>query len=95
MPRPEKIRLGETLLHQKLISQEQLKLALDEQRRTGRKLGRALIDNNFVTEDQIAEGLARQFNVPYINLKFANVNAETARRLSEIHARRHRAIVLE
>jgi MSHA biogenesis protein MshE len=93
--RPEKIRLGETLLQQKLISQEQLKFALDEQRRTGRKLGRVLIDNNFVSEDQIAEGLARQFNVPYVNLKFANVNAETARRLSEMHARRHRAIVLE
>ena len=93
--RPEKIRLGETLIQQKLISQEQLKVALDEQRRTGRKLGRVLIDNAFVTEDQIAEGLARQFNIPYVNLKFANVNAETARRLSEMHARRHRAIVLE
>ncbi len=95
MPRPEKIRLGETLVQQKLISQEQLKFALDEQRRSGRKLGRILVDNGYVTEDQICEGLARQFNIPYINLKFANVHAETARRLPETHARRHRSIVLE
>jgi len=40
MPRPVKIRLGEILTQQKLLSQEQLKFALDEQKRTGRKLGR-------------------------------------------------------
>ena len=40
MPRPEKIRLGEMLVNQKLISQEQLEFALAEQKRTGRKLGR-------------------------------------------------------
>jgi len=95
VPRPEKIRLGEMLIQQKLISQEQLKVALDEQKRTGRKLGRVMIDQGFVTEDQIAEGLARQFNIPYVNLKFTNVNGEAARKLSEMHARRHRAIVLE
>jgi len=93
--RPEKIRLGETLVQQRLISQEQLKFALDEQRRSGRKLGRILVENGFVTEDQICEGLARQFNIPYVNLKFVNIAPEVARKLPETHARRHRAIVLE
>jgi MSHA biogenesis protein MshE len=93
--RPEKIRLGETLLLQKLISSEQLKFALDEQRRSGRKLGRILIENGFVTEDQICEGLAKQFDIPYLNLKFINVAAAIARKLPEMHARRHRALLLE
>jgi len=93
--RPEKIRLGETLLLQKLISQEQLRLALEEQRRTGRKLGRVLIEQGFVTEDQICEGLAKQFGIPYINLKYANVSPAVARKLPEMYARRHRALVLE
>jgi MSHA biogenesis protein MshE len=93
--KPEKFRLGETLVQQKLISQEQLKLGLDEQRRSGRKLGRILVENGFVTEDQICEGLARQFNIPYVNLKFVNIPPELARKLPETHARRHRAIVLE
>jgi len=93
--KPEKFRLGETLVQQKLISQEQLKLALDEQRRSGRKLGRILVENGFVTEDQICEGLARQFNIPYVNLKFVNIPPDIARKLPETQARRHRAIVLE
>ncbi|HLU77683.1 MAG TPA: ATPase, T2SS/T4P/T4SS family [Burkholderiales bacterium] len=95
MGRPEKIRLGETLLLQKLISQEQLKLALDEQRRSGRKLGRVLVEHGFVTEDQICEGLSKQFGIPYLNLKFVNVVPAIARKLPEMHARRHRALVLE
>ena len=95
MGKPEKFRLGETLVQQKLISQEQLKLALDEQRRSGRKLGRILVENGFVTEDQICEGLARQFNIPYVNLKFVNIPPDIARKLPETQARRHRAIVLE
>jgi hypothetical protein len=93
--RPEKFRLGETLVQQKLISQEQLKIGLDEQRRSGRKLGRILVENGFVTEDQICEGLARQFNIPYVNLKFFNIPPDVARKLPETHARRHRAIALE
>ena len=40
--RPERIRLGDLLLQQKLISQEQLKAALEDQARSGRKLGKVL-----------------------------------------------------
>ncbi len=95
MGRPEKIRLGDVLIQQKLISQEQLKFVLEQQRRNGRKLGRLLIENGFVTDDQICDGLARQFGIPYINLKFYNLQPEIALKLPETYARRHRAIVLE
>ncbi len=95
MARPEKIRLGDLLVQQKLLSQDQLKFALEEQKRSGRKLGRVLVDNAFVSEDQISEALARQLNIPYINLKYYNVNLEIVRRLSESQARRFRALALE
>ncbi|MEW6314279.1 MAG: GspE/PulE family protein [Pseudomonadota bacterium] len=95
MSRPEKIRLGEAFVQQKLISQEQLKLALDQQKRSGRRLGRIFVENGFVTEEQISEALAKQLNIPYINLKYYNVNPELARRLPEAQARRFRALVLE
>jgi len=42
MTRPEKIRLGDLLVNQGLLTAEQLKLALDEQKRSGRKLGRTI-----------------------------------------------------
>ena len=41
MGRPEKIRLGDLLIAQKVISQEQLKLGLEHQKKSGRRLGRA------------------------------------------------------
>ncbi len=95
MARPEKIRLGDLLVQQKLISQDQLKFALEEQKRSGRKLGRVLVDNAYVSEDQISEALAKQLNIPFINLKYYTVNLEIVRRLSESQVRRFRALVLE
>lgn len=95
MARPEKVRLGDLLVLQKLISQEQLTFVLEQQKRTGRKLGRMLVDNAFVTEDQISEALSKQLNIPHINLKYYNINAELVKLLPENQARRFRAIVLE
>ncbi|PHV05510.1 MSHA biogenesis protein MshE [Janthinobacterium sp. BJB412] len=95
MARPEKVRLGEILVQQKLLSEEQLGLALAEQKRSGRKLGRVFIENGYVSEDQISGALARQLDIPYLNLKFYNINAEIVRLLPETQARRFRALVLE
>ncbi|MFD2367235.1 GspE/PulE family protein [Pseudoduganella sp. GCM10020061] len=95
MARPEKVRLGEILVQQKLLSEEQLAQALQEQKRSGRKLGRVFIENGFVTEEQISGALARQLAIPYINLKFYNTSPDVVRLLPETAARRFRAIVLE
>ena len=95
MARPEKVRLGEILVQQKLLTEEQLGMALTEQKRSGRKLGRVFIEHGYVTEEQISGALARQLDSPYINLKFFNINAELVRLLPETQARRFRALVLE
>lgn len=95
MARPEKVRLGEILVGQKFISEEQLKLALEEQKRTGRKLGRFLVEQSYVTEEQISEAIAKQLNIPFINLKFYNLKPELVRLLPETQARRFRAVVME
>src|SRR3954468_7024935 len=95
MARPEKVRLGEILVQQKLLSEEQLGIALSDQKRSGRKLGRVFVENGFVTEEQISGALARQLDIPYINLKFYNINPDVVRLLPETQARRFRALVLE
>jgi MSHA biogenesis protein MshE len=95
MARPEKIRIGNLLVQEKMISQEQLSLALEQQKRSGRKLGRVLIENGFATEEAISEALAKQLKIPYLNLKFYNVNLSVARTLPEMQARRFRALLLE
>lgn len=94
MARPEKIRLGDLLVQQSLITAEQLKLALDEQKRTGRKLGRVLVESGFVTEEGISTALARQLGSDFIDLRQFNPKTELIKLLPETQARRLRALVL-
>jgi MSHA biogenesis protein MshE len=95
MARPEKIRLGEILLQQKLMSEDQLQFALAEQKRTGRKLGRLFVENRFVTEDQISDAMAKQLNISFVNLKQYNIKPDIVKKLPELQARRFRALILE
>ncbi len=95
MPRPKTIRLGEVLIQQSLVTEEQLAFAIAEQKRSGRKIGRICVENGFVTEDGISRALAKQLDIPYINLKYYNVNPTVVRLLPETQARRFRAIALE
>src|SRR5476649_396145 len=95
MARPEKVRIGNLLVQEKLISQEQLTLALEQQKQSGRKLGRVLIENGYATEDGISATLAKQLKIPYLNLKHYNINVQVARVLPEMLARRFRALLLE
>jgi MSHA biogenesis protein MshE len=95
MVRPEKIRLGDLLVSQKLLTEAQLKLALDQQKKTGRKLGRVIVDNGFMTEESLSEALAKQLNVPFVNLKVFDLNLAVVKLLPEAQARRFRALALE
>ena len=93
--RPQRLRIGDVLVAHKTISQEQLKLALEEQKRSGRRLGRVLVDMGFTNEAGIAQGLARQLNLAFVNLKMYNFNRAIVQKLPEAAARRFRAIALE
>jgi MSHA biogenesis protein MshE len=90
-----KIRLGDLLVQNNLINDEQLKTALSEQRQSGRKLGATLIALNMVTEDQLLELLSKHLNVPLIKIDDYRVNPEAVKLLPEIQARRYRALVLD
>ncbi len=93
--RPEKMRLGDVLVQQRLISQEQLQQTLDLQRTTGKKVGRLLIETGIITEELLANGLARQLRIPFVNLKTFPFRAEVVKLLPESSARRFKALVLE
>jgi MSHA biogenesis protein MshE len=95
MARPEKIRLGDLLIQQGLLTDEQLKFALDEQKRSGRKLGRIVVESSFVTEEAISQALARQLQLPFVDLKQFNPKPELINLLPEAQARRFRAVVLD
>ena len=94
MARPEKIRLGDLLIQQGMLTDEQLRFALDEQKRSGRKLGRIVVDSAFVTEEAISQALARQLQIPFVDLQHFNPQPELISLLPEAQARRFRAVVL-
>ena len=95
MARPEKIRLGDLLIQQGLLTDEQLMFALDEQKRSGRKLGRIVVESAFVTEEAISQALARQLKIHYVDLKHFNPKPQLIALLPEAQARRFRAVVLD
>ena len=95
MPPPQKVRLGDLLIQQGLLTDEQLKLSLDEQKRTGRKLGRVFVESGYVTEEGISQALARQLRIPFIDLKNFSPKPDLIKLLPEAPARRFRALVLE
>ena len=93
--RKQKVRLGELLIQSKIISDEQLQQALAEQKRSGRKIGRVLVDLGALTEDQLHHALAGQLELPFVDIRHAKIDPKLVRALPESHARRYRAIVLQ
>ncbi len=67
MPRYK--RLGDILIAEGLITQEQLKTALAEQESEGGKLGEILVKLGFLTEEQIVLALSKQLTLPYVSLE--------------------------
>ena len=96
MKRPRlKMRLGDLLVHEQIISEEQLQKALEQQRISGRKLGATLTDLGYISEQQLLEFLAQQLKLPLISISERKIPAEAFKLLPEVQARRHRALVIE
>lgn len=90
----KKIRIGDLLIANGLINEDQLKTALSEQKNTGRRLGQTLIDMNLVGENEIVKLLSEHFGLPFINLSRFQFDEALVRQLPETLARRFRAILL-
>lgn len=91
----KKIRIGDLLIQNGIITEDQLMTALGEQKKSGRKLGQALIDLGYVDEDSLLNLLSRQLEIPFVQLKHYQFNQELIKKLPEALARRFRAIVLD
>jgi MSHA biogenesis protein MshE len=89
------MRLGDLLVHEAIISSEQLHEALASQRMSGRKLGDTLIDLGFISEHQLLRFLAQQLNIPFLDITQRRIDPEQAQLIPETYARRYRALVLE
>ncbi len=88
------VRLGEILIKESLITQEQLQKALDFQRTNGGKLGSCLTKMGFITDDDITGVLSRQYGVPSINLKFYEIDPNVIKLIPQDTALRYQVIPL-
>ena len=64
-----KLYLGEILVKNKAITPEQLQIALYEQKASGEFLGAILLRKRLITEKDLLQGLAEQFEVPFMSIK--------------------------
>ena len=92
--RLQKIRLGDLLVQNGIITAAQLDMALTQQRESGRKLGQELIAQHLVTEEDLLNFLARQLHLERIDLSRQALDPQLVSQLPESLARRYRAIPL-
>ena len=84
--------LGEMLVAANLIDEVQMKIALAEQRQTGKRFGSTLVDLKFVDENVLAAFLSRQIDVPCISLLHIDIPKKVLRRMNRNSALECQAI---
>src|ERR1700726_1904100 len=87
-------RLGEILVKDSLISSDQLKQALDFQKKNGGRLGTCLVKMGIVSDEDITAVLSRQYGVPSINLKFYEVDPAVIKLVPQETAVRYQIVPL-
>lgn len=87
--------LGQRLLESGLIDEQQLDLALREQKRQGRKLGEVLIDLGFVAPGTITDALATEAKTQVVDVLDVDIDPEVMALVDYDTARRHRVVPLE
>ncbi|MDZ7925154.1 MAG: MSHA biogenesis protein MshE, partial [Marinagarivorans sp.] len=95
MASQQRIRIGDLLVAQQIITSEQLSNALVEQKKSGHKLGRQLIEMAYVEENTLLTLLSKQLNYPFIELKQFRFDKELVQLLPETVSRRYRVVVLK
>lgn len=66
--RRERMRLGDLLIKQNVLTEEELKKALELQKGSGKKIGEVLVDNGFITEEMIVRALQMQLGLKVVQL---------------------------
>jgi len=74
--RMTKKRLGELLLQEGVINEEQLNESLEEQQQTGELIGDILVRKGFCTESDVARTISTQFSFPYISVMHYYISPE-------------------
>ncbi|MBI5344187.1 MAG: type II secretion system protein GspE, partial [Deltaproteobacteria bacterium] len=85
-------RIGELLLREKLISQEQLKKAIEEQKKSGGRLGYNLTRLGYISEKDLTAFLSKQYGIPTVDLASQEIDPEIVKLIPEDVAQKYQVI---
>ncbi|HEX8964129.1 MAG TPA: GspE/PulE family protein [Rhodocyclaceae bacterium] len=93
-PRPRRL-IGQVLLSQGVVSEDQLRIALLEQARSYQLLGRLLVALGFISESILREALSESLGQKAVDLSQAVVDAGAVRMVPRETAEQHRLLPLD
>ncbi len=91
----KKIRLGDLLIKNGLITEAQLKVALNEDKKSGKKLGETLIDLDYIDEQTIVDFLSKQLDIEKVTLNDIKFDKPLKEILPEKLARRFKVVPVD
>ena len=94
-PAAKTLRIGDLLLREGLVTQDQLNKALQEQRHNGTRVGYNLVKLGFVKETDLTRMLARQHKMPAVDLTKFQVDPRIAKLIPGELAMKHSVLPLK
>ena len=88
----KKLRLGDLLVKQNVLTEEELQQGLELQKGSGKKLGEVLIENNICTDEAIADALSAQLNIEKVDLSTVRIDDSILKMVTSSLCRKHNAI---
>src|SRR5258706_12187977 len=87
-------RLGDLLVREKVITQEQLEQALKLQKDSSGRLGSVLVKLGFFSDEEVTNFLSRQYGVPAINLSYFESDPAVVKLIPYETAKRYQILPL-
>ena len=85
-------QLGSILLEERVLTEEQLVDAIDEQQARGQSLGRTLVEMGYISEGQLVRALASQVGMEFVELAEYPVDRAAVALIPDTVCRRHAAL---
>ena len=93
--RRERMRLGDILIKQNVLTEEQLKQALELQKGSGKKIGEVLVDSGMITEEMIVRALQMQLGLKVVHLSGVVIPKEVRNLVSVSLLKKYQCIPFE
>src|SRR3954453_23978629 len=87
-------RLGDLLVRERIITSEQLEIALKSQKEQGGRLGSILVKLNYLSDEDVTNFLSRQYGVPAINLNYFEIDPAVVKLVPYDTAKRYQVLPL-